>query len=261
MNLTRHYENLLVSRDAQSSSSNFVINPNMAQSLQRLSQHLRGLLKTMAGENYDPFQNVDPDYDGLGIDSLDLRELNNLLEALDEQGAAGYPGNEGRQDWALERECEISRLETENEELRKILGIDEATISARGLTVEADRIESGRTYLSSARRALATENYANRPSYWDTNGQPTGPLQRPMELQPGMRAGPQARRTGIFGAGQQRGVFVGGVGRGMNMGVGGTPTPVNLSLWIPQPNTPIPAPPSDRPWHLQGGSSGIDLNR
>ncbi|PPQ79861.1 hypothetical protein CVT25_002917 [Psilocybe cyanescens] len=261
LTLTRHYEALLTAHDSRNASSDLVISPNMAQSLQRLSHYLRGLLKTMAGENYDPFQNADPDYDGTGIDTVDLQDLSSLLEALDERGTGGYPGTEGRQDWALERECEISRLERENEELRRMLGIDEANIAARGLTVDPDRIESGRnsTYISNARRQPTNNDQygASRPSYWDANGQQGGSLQRAMELQPGMRAGQQARRTGIFGAGQQRGGFIGGVGRGMNSGVGGTP--VNMSMWN-QPTTPVPGG-SDRPWHLQGGSSGLDLNR
>ncbi|KDR85558.1 hypothetical protein GALMADRAFT_132240 [Galerina marginata CBS 339.88] len=256
--LTRHYEALLTSRDSQTLSSDLTINPNMAQSLQRLSHYLRGLMKTMAGENYDPYQNVDPDYDGLGIEAVDLQELTTLLESLDERSTAGYPGTEGRQDWAIERECEISRLEQENEELRQMLGIDEANMTARGVTLDLDRVESGRnsTYLSSSRRVPpVNELYSHRPSYWENNGQP---LQRAMDLQPGMRAGPQARRTGIFGAGQQRGGFLGGVGRGMSVSVSGTP--INASAWSNQPTTPIPAH-NERSWQLQGGSSGLDLNR
>ncbi|RXK38991.1 hypothetical protein M231_03721 [Tremella mesenterica] len=39
----------------------------------------------------------------------------------------GYAGNEGQQDWALEREAEILRLEFENSELRKLLGLAEGS--------------------------------------------------------------------------------------------------------------------------------------
>ncbi|KAH9486417.1 hypothetical protein JR316_0000481 [Psilocybe cubensis] len=262
LTLTRHYETLLAAHDSQNASSRFVLSPNITQSLHRLSLYLRGLLKTMAGENYDPFQNPDPDYDGASINGVDLQELSNLLEALDERGTGGYPGIEGRQDWALERECEISRLERENEELRRMLGIDEASMTSRGLTVDADRIESGRnsTYLANSRRQPPNMDQfsANRPIYWDANGQQIGNLQRAMEIQPGMRAGQQARRTAIFGGAQQRGGFIGGVGRGMGAGVGGGP--VNMPMWN-QPSTPVAGVPSDRQWHLQGGSSGLDLNR
>jgi hypothetical protein len=209
----------------------------------------------MAGENYDPYQNADPDYDGMGSDAVNLEELASLLDSLNQ--AENYTDTEGRQDWALERECEISRLERENEELRQLLGIDEANMTAQGVTLDLDRSESGRfsTFLSNARRAPSNESYVNRPSYWENNNQMSGSLQRSMELQPGMRVGPQ-RRTGIFGAGQQRGGFAGGVGRGG--GVGGTP--INSSVWSSQPKGSSPPPP-DRGWQLQGASSGFDLNR
>ena len=212
----------------------------------------------MVGENYDPYQNFDPDYDGAGMEVIDLEELTALLGTLDEPGAGGYPGTEGRQDWALERECEISRLEKENQELRRMLGIDDENMAAHGVTVDLDRIESGRnaTFLSSSRRppSSTSEPYGGRPSYWDNSNQQGVSLQRPMELQPGMRAGQQARRTGIFGGSQQRGGFLGSAGRGLLVGVAGNP--VNPSAWGNQPTTPI-APQIDRPW----GSSGLDLNR
>lgn len=38
--------------------------------------------------------------------------------------SGGYHGNEGRADWAIEREEEILRLEEENKMLRKLLGVD-----------------------------------------------------------------------------------------------------------------------------------------
>lgn len=256
LTLTRHYEALLVSRESHNLSFDLQANSNMFQSLQRLSHYLRGLLKTMAGENHDPYQNADPDYDGMGSDAVNLEELATLLDSVSEVG--NYTDTGGREDWALERECEISRLERENEELRRLLGIDEANMAARGVTLDLDRSESGRysTFLSNTRRAPSNESYVNRPSYWENNNQMSGSLQRSMELQPGMRVGPQ-RRTGIFGAGQQRGGFVGGVGRS---GVGGTP--INSSVWSSQPtgNSPSPPPP-ERGWQLQGASSGFDLSR
>lgn len=228
----------------------------------------------MAGETYDPYQNIDLDYDGLSFDAVDLQELTSLLESLDKH-AGGYPDSEGRQDWAIERESEISRLEKENEELRKMLGIDEANMNSHGLTVDLDRVETGRfpTFLSNSRRG-PSEPYNSRSSYWENNGQqPSGGVgvgggsangggsglqQRVMDLQPGMRAGPQARRTGIFGAGQQRGGFMGGVIRGpqSSVSIGGMP---NNTVWGNQPTTPVPL--SERPWQVPGGPSGLDLNR
>ena len=257
LTLTRHYEGLLLSRDSHNLSSDLTANTNMSQSLQRLCYHLRGLLRSMAGEDMT-YQNIDPDHDQLGFNAADLEELTQLLESLDEKGGT-YPGTDKLEDWAIERESEISRLEAENGELRKILGIDEAGMTANGLSMDVQPVESGRfsTSLSNSRRG-PSEPYNTR-SYWE-NGQSGGSMQRVMDLQPGMRAGPQTtRRTGIFGANQQRGGFLGGLTRnGMSVSVGGTPS---NSVWGNQPTTPIPLT-SERPqWQVQGGSSGLDLNR
>ena len=224
----------------------------------------------MAGENCE---NLDPDYDGSGFGCANIEELHTLLDALDER--RGCPGAEGNQDWAMERECEISRLQGENEELRRLLGIDDANMAARGLTVDPDRVESGRysTLLSSSsRRKSSGDNFSQKPSYWDNNSQPlqqhqqqqlqqqpqqapASPSLRTMELQPGMRAGPQARRPGMFG-GHQRGGFLGGVGRAMTIGIG---TPSSPAAWSnPAPVSPA-TPTTDRLWQPQASITSEDL--
>jgi hypothetical protein len=277
LTLTRHYESLLLSRETQNLDDGLITNTILSESLQRLAFYLRGLLKSMVGENSE---NFDTDYDGSGFASANVEELYTLLEALDER--SGYLGVEGSQDWALERECEISRLEKENEELRRLLGIDDANMTALGVSVDPNRVESGRysTFLSSSsrRRRSSGDDFSQKSSYWDINSQPTqqqlqqqqqiqlqqrppspaGPS-RPMELQPGMRAGPQARRAGMFGTSHQRGGFMGGVGRAMAIGLG---TPSSLSTWS-NPAPPSPAAPTttERLWQPQASASTGDLLR
>lgn len=257
LTLTRHYEALLAARESQQITSDLTANSNMSHSLQRLCHYLRGLLKTMAGENAD---SSEPDYDGppSPFDASDLEELTTLLEKLDHLGDESASGASGRQDWAVERESEISRLEKENDELRRVLGIDEANMTACGVTVDAEQIASSRqsTLLSQSRRAAANEFSSRTPYQWDNNPQQQNTLQR-MDLQPGMRGGQQARRTGIFGAGQQRGGFPGGTGRGVSLVLSNPSSP---SLWNSiQPSNPLSSAPL--PWQLQGGSSGLDMNR
>lgn len=223
---------------------------NISQPLQRLAHYLRGLLRSMAGEDpEDPrFQNMDPDYDGSGFGLEDLKDLESLLDALDEQG---YAGLEGRQDWAVEREAEISRLEKENEELRQRLGIDAANMAEKAITLDLDRIESTRTFLS--RRQALSDNY-QRPQHWDAPAGQQSHLQRPLDLQPGLRGGPQARRPGMFGPPQQQPQrpFIpgGGGGRGVSQAlIGLGPN----SPWQNQP--PSPAPPIvERSWQPPAGS-------
>jgi hypothetical protein len=209
----------------------------------------------MAGENpniSDP--SFDPDYDRTNV--VDLSELEQLIENLDEK-SGGYDGHEGRQDWALEREYEIARLERENEALRKMMKIDGESIAATGMNLDPDRTESGRysTYLSSSLRKGPSEEemYGNRTTNWDAQQQQPqqiaggAPLQRAADLQPGMRMGTQgqARRTGIIGGGQQRGgpsAVRAGLS-GIGLGSPGSPGS-SSSLWTNQSASPS----IDRPW-------------
>ena len=233
LTLTRHYETLLLSRESQNLDDGLLSNASLSDSLQRIAFFLRRLMES--------------------------------------------------EDWALERECEISRLEKENEELRRLLGIDDANMTALGVSVDPNRVESGRysTLLSSSsrRRRSSGDDFSQKSSYWDINSQssqqqqqqhqqqiqlqqrppsPAGPS-RTMELQPGMRAGPQARRAGMFGASHQRGGFMGGVGRAMAIGLG---TPSSLSAWgNPAPPSPAAPTTTERLWQPQASTSTGDLLR
>ncbi|KAG5642172.1 hypothetical protein DXG03_003533 [Asterophora parasitica] len=224
LTLTRHYEALLHTRETQSMTSDLASSTDMTQALQRLSHHLRGLLRSLAGElpdHSDPIYGMGGEADFEAGGFVDVAELEHLLEALDVRGSTGYLGTEGRGDWALERESEISRLERENEELRRLLAIDEESVVASGVTIDLER-ESGRysTFLSSRRGPVLSEGFSPRPGYWDQQQQqlqqhqlqlqqqhqlqqqqqpyPLGggaPLQRALDLQPGMRMGAQGQET------------------------------------------------------------------
>lgn len=182
-------------------STDLTASTNVIQSVQRLAHHLRCLLQAMAGEEPDEahFHNMDPDYDNPASFLVDLQELESLVDALDDRGP-GYLGSEGREDWAIERESEISRLERENEELRRLLEIDQGSMEAKGITVDLERMESsGRTFLSTRRQ---NSDFQQRGAYWDSPQQGGQQLQRPLDIQQRPPA-PQARRPGIFGPGQQ----------------------------------------------------------
>ncbi|KAJ7492222.1 hypothetical protein FB451DRAFT_1217454 [Mycena latifolia] len=278
LNLTRHYETLLLTRETQNLSLDLASGTDLARSLQRVSQLLRGMLRSMAGEDTD-LPNPDPDYDGgeSGAGFIDPSDLQALVNALDETGQGGYAGTEGREDWAFERECEIARLEQENAELRRLLGIDPESLAASGVNLDFEREPGRYASILSARRRSGSGHVQQgsgdgpRMSYWDNNGgngqqqqqqqqqqqyqqqqqQLSGtPLQRAMDLQPGMRMGQGSRRPGMFGAG--RGMVPGALGPG--------PSPPGPgSLWSNQP--PSPAPMGERPWQAPGGVTGIEFSR
>ncbi|KAK0208957.1 hypothetical protein DFS33DRAFT_1306566 [Desarmillaria ectypa] len=282
LTLTRHYEGLLMARENQTLSADLSSSTNMARSLERLSHNLRNLLRSMAGENPDAeprhlLSQSEAEYEDGSSDLLiDPVELQSLLDALDEH--ASYTNASGREDWAIERECEISRLERENRELRKMLGIDPSSIAETGIDVEAEieRMERRRhPELSQRQRTVGHGREDSGDVWWPTNGASQQPqpyqvsttpqpgqtndvgtrLQRALDF-PGVRTGTQGRRPGMFGTTGQRG----GLGRGAIGGAGAGPAPPPQSLWSNQPPSPAPPVMSDRIWPSQGGST-LDLSR
>ena len=261
--------------------------------MHRLGLYLRALLKQLAGDSnvnvndqeqeQEPEHEHDLDHEGEEGEEVEgenqnpsassqsqrivnVEELEKLLGVLEK--LQSYPGlGEGRQDWAVERECEISRLEKENEELRKVLGIDEANMNACGVVLDPSRDiprpASSMTVGMSMRKGMVVDGFTSQQqqqqrqdsasSYWGVNAQQQQQQQqqRGMELQPGMRNGPQGRRPGIFGGGamtqqQQRG-FVGGVGRGVSMAVNQGNGP---GMWLNQP-VPVLTGSGERLWQSQ----------
>ncbi|KAG6867311.1 hypothetical protein C0993_004600 [Termitomyces sp. T159_Od127] len=205
LTLTRHYETLLQARETQSMSSDLLSSTETAQVLCRLSQHLHGLVRTMAGEAPDdaPVSPAD------------------LLRLLDSDDAPAP-------DWALERETEIARLEHENAELRRLLHIDEESLAASGVVLDPVRDDPARFARIVPKRAMDGGDPRVRPGFWDDPPPPPPPvqempvaqgylqgpgpglgagaaLQRALDLQPGMRTRGQGRRSGIIGRGVRRG--------------------------------------------------------
>jgi hypothetical protein len=278
LTLTRHYEGLLLARESQSLTNDLALTTNTSQALHRLSKNLSALLRNMAGEEPDDaglLSNSQNQIEGDEAENNNIEpDFKTLIQALD------HDGSDERDDWALERECEIVRLEKENEELRRQLGIDESSLEANGLQVDkeaaarygshlmlANRKRSGSGTGSASGSVVGSSGNGDRgmgsgmgmginmggegfPQRSAASGFMIGdgfqqpqqqqlgggaPLQRAMELAPGMRM--QGRRVPMFPRG-------GGGGRGVNPG---------SHLWSQQP-PPMP----ERPW--QQGSS-LDLNR
>jgi hypothetical protein len=196
----------------------------IADSLQRLSKHLHALLHSMAGE--DP-----PESHRDGSTRRPEEEAELLKQLLD-----------NREDWAFERETEIERLEKENEELRKLLGIDFANIEAKGWLEDEQRELALSRYMPvipphshdpmQGASHPADDRLGNGMSpFVNINVVPPG-TSRPMDPMPGMRV-TQGRRPSMFG---QR-------------GRGGGP-----GLWE---GAAHPPPIQERPWQAQ---VGLDLS-
>lgn len=219
LTLTKHYESLLLSRETAQMQADLTSNSAVATSLQRLSENLHALLHSMAGEDSSGAQKGDK--------ARTPEEEQELLEQL----------LDNREDWAMDREAEITRLEQENEELRKLLGIDLANVEAKGWLDEEARELAMSTYVPIVRQQREpSPQQEERPAPGMspfiniTSGPPGG--QRSMQEVPGMRM-TQGRRPAMFG---QR-------------GRGGGP-----ALWE---GAAHPQPMQERPWQAQ---VGLDLS-
>lgn len=196
----------------------------VAASLQRLSENLHSLLHSMAGEEPSEAHKDSP---ARSADE-ELALLDRLLD--------------NREDWAMERESEIARLEAENEELRRLLGIDRAHVAARGWLEDEARELAASRYVPIVQQHREPSPGAQgdlraaagmSPFINITTGAPPQGQQRPVDqMQPGMRM-TQGRRPGMFG---QR-------------GRGGGP-----ALWE---GAAHPPPIQERPWQAQ---VGLDLS-
>ena len=119
LTLARHYESLIMARESSLMQADMSNNTAVAESLTQLAKNLRSLLRSLNGE--DPEPSDQPADQQAGTPPENAAHEDELLDGL-----------LGRDDWALEREAEIARLNQENEELRKLLGIDRASAEANG---------------------------------------------------------------------------------------------------------------------------------
>lgn len=224
LTLTKHYEQLLHSRESASMQADLTSNTAVTSCLQRLSENLHALLHSMAGE-----EPGEAHKDGQPRKPEEDQEL--LDRLLD-----------NREDWALEREAEIARLERENEELRKLLGTDRANVEAKGwLEDEARELliskyvpitSQNREPSPTGSQGDARQNQSSMSPFINiTTGGPS-PGQRAGDQVPGMRI-TQGRRPSMF----------------VPRGRGGTP-----AFWE---GAAHPPPIQERPWQAP---VGLDLS-
>lgn len=226
LTLTRHYENLLITRENASFQSDISSNASVGTSLDRLSQYLRALIKSLAGKEPEPISRDEfpsvSSYPPQPYASIESEAEPSDSELLEELLA-------NQEDWAVDRESEISRLEQENEELRKILGIDQDTAESKGWTeTEARELEMISRYEPIPRVGPGSSNppsqVSSRPSSPGTmldhlgllRGGPRNQSPSPLGNAPGMIiAGASNNGSTLFGGGVGNGFGVGGGGTGL----------------------------------------------
>ncbi|KIK07997.1 hypothetical protein K443DRAFT_672882 [Laccaria amethystina LaAM-08-1] len=100
LSLIREYESKLIAREEEHSKAELLSNTAISASIAHLSHLLRQLLRSVGGEDVEsPNTRVDDDED---------REPWSAVTAAD---------------YALERDIELARLEKENEELKRMMGL------------------------------------------------------------------------------------------------------------------------------------------
>jgi hypothetical protein len=102
LTLIRDFESRILSFQDEDSTKQLIASTSQSESLARLSRSFRQFMRSVGGEDADK----------------NLPNGANQMEDFEAWSASSGT------DWALERECELSRLERENEELRRMLGAD-----------------------------------------------------------------------------------------------------------------------------------------
>ncbi|KIY73450.1 hypothetical protein CYLTODRAFT_387109 [Cylindrobasidium torrendii FP15055 ss-10] len=269
LTMARHYESLLMTRENQSLSADMSSSTHLARTIHNLAYNLRALLRSMAGE--------DPEYDEEAEPAqITAADLDTLINALDQSSYTQSSSDEdegmGREDWSIEREYEISRLEQENEELRRMLGIDADTIAASGMDMDAELRKMNRTRHPELARLqeqrVAAHQRDDSGDMWypannsfqaQTFGQPgqqfqnnSSPFPQQGQGQPfppkGQQQGAPLQRAAEMTAARMRSTFAAEPRRGMGIGRGAPPP---QSAWA-APSGPAPPVVSDRAWPGQG---------
>ena len=157
-NIVRHYTTLLA-QESQPTGPEFGDPAATTMPLFHLSHNLRALIRTMAGraEPDSPRQEEaskeEAKADGSPPEDPQDTESDEALLALIED-----------HDWTVDRETEIQRLEVENERLRKMLGIDEASAREHGLLADEER-ERDRYLSSGSSSSLSTRSASTSTSF------------------------------------------------------------------------------------------------
>lgn len=102
LSLVRDFESQILSLQDEDSTKRLIATTAQSESLARLSRSFRQFMRSVGGE--------DPD-----------KTLSNSVNTS-EDFEPWSP--DSKTDWALERDCELSRLERENEELRRLLNVE-----------------------------------------------------------------------------------------------------------------------------------------
>jgi hypothetical protein len=98
LSLIREYEAQLLAREEEDATQDLASSTAISQSLARLSLSLRQFMRSIGGEDQIPEPSP---------------------HSSEEEQVDGTPNS----DWSLERECELARLEKENEVLKRMLGV------------------------------------------------------------------------------------------------------------------------------------------
>ncbi|TDL17834.1 hypothetical protein BD410DRAFT_793870 [Rickenella mellea] len=132
LSIARHYEAQLLARESRSMEDQLSANSALSVIVARVSQRLRKVIRSMNGET--PSSGTTPA--SLLLTDVDGGDFSVGGAGGGEREPEVWGATEDS-DWALERECELERLAKENEELRRMIGLEPA-----GITFSSHRASS-----------------------------------------------------------------------------------------------------------------------
>ena len=133
----RDYERKILLRETEQLSKTLDRDTSLSASLHRLSQLLRAVMRSLHGEDPDsmPTPSPNPPLPDTPTALQPQHHIINSLEIDAEEEDEEEPVDEreaqlAAAEWALERECELARLELENRMLTQLVAEHEGVVSA-----------------------------------------------------------------------------------------------------------------------------------
>jgi len=136
LSLVKEYETKLLEMEEENAKRELAASTAISESLSKMSHLLRQCLRGQGGEELREFnggrrkkRKVEGSAEQGEAEGI-LDELEELEEFVHER-EPWTTSDATQTEWALEREIELARLEKENEELRRMLGLLPATMARR----------------------------------------------------------------------------------------------------------------------------------
>ncbi|KAK7056684.1 hypothetical protein VNI00_002401 [Paramarasmius palmivorus] len=126
LSIIREYESKLLELEETNATQDLAASTAISESLERISRLLRQCLRAQGGEDAPEERDSGPRHRQDGTNTDDKSSVEEEIEEVTQSLYEREPWlsrDATQAEWAMEREIELARLEKENEELRRMLGM------------------------------------------------------------------------------------------------------------------------------------------